>query len=67
MNAKDKEVILSMPRSEISKILDEWVGETHVYVQNDRDWGNLEVMDKYFGDNDQALKSKILKRAYDLH
>lgn len=66
LNDLDKEVIKSMPKAEISAIMDEWVAGTHSYTKNDRDWSPLVVMSKHFGEGDTKIKSIILKRAHEL-
>jgi len=60
------EVLKCMPKSEVSKIMNEWVGGEHTYTQNNRDWNPLEVMEKHFGSKDLEIKNKILSKAYEL-
>lgn len=67
LNNKDKEVLKSMPKNEVSKIMDEWVQGTHFYTKNGRDWSPIEIIDKHFGPRGKELKTKLLIRAYELY
>lgn len=67
LTIQDKEALKVMPREEVSKILSEWVGESHPYTQNNRDWTPIEVIEKHFGDHDVELKTKIINRAKELN